>query len=156
MSDLVLTLLRLSYLLLLWAMVLVCIGVLRQDIFGTRITDRFRGRGSGRHDTAPAPNRSPSVTLVVTEGPLRGTRLDLTTSAVLIGRSPSATLVVEDDFASGRHARIFPHDGAWYLEDLGSTNGTWLSGHRVDGPEPIGMGEPVKIGSTVLELRGGR
>lgn len=156
MSDLVLTLLRLSYLVLLWLMVLVCIGVLRRDIFGTRISDRFRSRKNQTDDGDAPPTRSPTVTLVVLEGPLAGTRLTLTTSAVLIGRSPSATLVVEDDFASGRHARIFPHDGGWYLEDLGSTNGTWLAGHRVEGPEPIGMGQQIKVGSTVLELRGTR
>lgn len=159
MSELVLTLLRLSYLLLLWLLVLACIRVLRRDIFGTSIRRR---RGAGAGAAAPPQNRendgagsfrSQPATLVVLQGPLAGTTLGLHTSAVLIGRSPACTLVVDDDVASGRHARIFPHDRGWYLEDLGSTNGTWLAGIRVSDPTPIPMQTPITIGHTVLELR---
>lgn len=167
MSDLVLTLLRLSYLVLLWLLVLACIGVLRRDIFGTRIFRRGPGQRSGQRSDqrargaeqagdAPAPGRSTPATLVVLDGPLRGTQLSLTTSAVLIGRSPSCSLVIDDDFTSGRHARIFPHDGGWYVEDLGSTNGTWLGEQRVVDPVPVPLGTPLKVGRTVLELRGRR
>ena len=158
MSDLVLTVLRLSYLLLLWLLVLACIGVLRRDIFGTRVLPRGPGRrrrapeDSASATPAAQPGRSAPVTLRVVEGPLTGTQLTLTTSAVLIGRSPSCTLVVDDDFASGRHTRIFPHDGGWYVEDLGSTNGTWLAGERISDPVPVPLGAPVKVGRTVLEL----
>lgn len=161
MSDLVLTLLRLSYLALLWLLVLACIGVLRRDVFGTRVSRR-RGAGQGRpgtrderaDDGAASSARSAPVTLVVLEGPLAGTTLALHASAVLIGRAPSCTLVVDDDFASGRHARIFPHDRGWYVEDLGSTNGTWLGATRVTEPLPVPLGERIKIGRTIIELRG--
>lgn len=158
MSDLVLTLLRMSYLVLLWILVLSCVGVLRRDLFGTAIAQRFRpGRNSS--DTASGSatnsNRSPAVTLAVLEGPLVGTTMALSSSAVLIGRAASSTLVVDDDYTSSRHARIFPHAGGWFVEDLGSTNGTWLAGQRVDAPQRIQPGQRVKIGSTVVELRGG-
>lgn len=164
MSELVITLLRLSYLVLLWALVLACIGVLRRDIFGLRVSSRGKGR-RGRandqsrlngNDAAGGPGRSAPVTLTVLEGPLAGTQLGLHTSSVLIGRAPSCTLVVDDDTASGRHARIFPHDGGWYVEDLGSTNGTWLADARVADPVPVPLGAPVRVGQTVLELRRGR
>lgn len=161
MSELVITLLRLSYLVLLWALVLACIGVLRRDVFGLRVSARGKGRrkrgagGNGKPND-DAGGRSAPVTLSVLEGPLAGTQLGLHTSSVLIGRAPACTLVVDDDTASGRHARIFPHDGGWYVEDLGSTNGTWLGNARVSDPVPVPLGTPVRVGQTILELRRGR
>lgn len=161
MSELLLTLLRLSYLVLLWLMVLLALRTLGRDIFGTRVGARTQQRRLGRRtrveldesDAEAAPNRSAPVTLLVLAGPLQGTQLNLHTSAVLIGRAPSCTLVLDDDYASGRHARIFPHDGRWYVEDLGSTNGSWLGDHRVGEPEPMEPGMQLKIGQTVIELR---
>jgi pSer/pThr/pTyr-binding forkhead associated (FHA) protein len=61
--------------------------------------------------------------------------------------------VLDDDYASGRHARIFPQDGIWWLEDLGSTNGTLLGGNPVTGTVQLPMNTPVRIGQTTLELR---
>lgn len=165
MSELVLTVLRLSFLALLWLMVLWCLRTLRSDIYGTRVGARSatpRRRLGRRTPVAldaedpadsPAQHRSAPVTLVVLAGPLAGTQLNLQSSAVLIGRAPSCTLVLDDDYASGRHARIFPHDGRWFVEDLGSTNGSWLGDHRVGEPEPMNPGLQLKIGQTVIELR---
>jgi pSer/pThr/pTyr-binding forkhead associated (FHA) protein len=72
---------------------------------------------------------------------------------VLIGRAPECTLVLDDDFASARHARLFPQDGGWVVEDTGSTNGTFLGGVRVTDPARVEPGVPVRVGRTVLELR---
>ena len=91
--------------------------------------------------------------MVVTAGPLRGTSLSLGSTPILIGRAPECTLVLDDDFASGRHARLFPQDGGWAVEDLGSTNGTFLGGVRVGEPTRVDLGVPVRVGRTVLELR---
>ena len=63
------------------------------------------------------------------------------------------TLVLNDDYASSRHARIFPQDGQWIVEDLGSTNGTYLDRQKVTRPTPVPLGVPIRIGKTVLELR---
>lgn len=173
MSDLTLTLLRFSFLVLLWLLVLGCIAVIYRDVYGTRLSLSRRTRavrraaaaaaaaagssgGQSLPDGAAHPARSAPVTLVVTAGPLAGAQMSLHTSAVLIGRSPSCTLVLDDDVVSSRHARIFPHDGGWYLEDLGSTNGTWVEGRRVGDAEPLVVGQSVTIGTTVLELRGAR
>ena len=65
-------------------------------------------------------------TMDMTEGPLAGSTVPLSPSSIIIGRSPSSTLVLDDSYASSRHARVFPKDGSWWLEDLGSTNGTIL------------------------------
>ncbi len=160
MSELTLTLLRLGFLALLWLLVLSVVAVLRRDLFGTRVTRRTPAAagpapapGRGRRDVpTPAPNSLPR-TLVVTEGSLKGTTITLGQAPILIGRAPECTLVLEDDFASGRHARLSLQQGTWMVEDLGSTNGTFLGRNRVQDPVPIAPGAPVRIGRTVLELR---
>jgi hypothetical protein len=161
MSELTVGLLRIGYLALLWLLVLSTVAVLRRDLYGTRITDRRRrtarvpaAEPADRPASAPgrARGRSGPSRLVVTEGPLRGTILPLGGSAVLIGRSPGCTLVLDDDYSSSRHARLYPEGDLWFVEDLGSTNGTYLGEHRVDGPTPVPTGTPVRIGQNVLEL----
>jgi protein phosphatase len=72
---------------------------------------------------------------------------------ITIGRANDATLVLSDDYASSRHARLFPQNGQWIVEDLGSTNGTYLDRQKVTQPTPVPAGVPIRIGKTVLELR---
>jgi pSer/pThr/pTyr-binding forkhead associated (FHA) protein len=162
MSELTVTLLRLGYLALLWVLVLSTVAVLRRDLYGTKISDRRKasraaGAGGQTRGAAPATSaaRGPAAPtrLVVTEGPLRGTILPLGASSVLIGRAPSCTLVLDDDFSSSRHARLFPQDGGWFVEDLGSTNGTFVGEAKVTAPVPVPTGTPVRVGRTVLELQ---
>ena len=104
------------------------------------------GARDGRRESGP-------TRLVVTEGPLRGTTLPLTSSAILVGRAASCTLVLDDDYSSSRHARLYPENGQWFVEDLGSTNGTFLGSARVDRPTPVTAGAPVRVGKSVLELQ---
>lgn len=173
MSEVTVTLLRLGYLALLWVLVLSAIAVLRRDLYGTRIVDRRRANRASRSATAPAPAAAAPPTpaappqrvpraarsgagptkLVVTEGPLRGTIVPLGPSAVLVGRAPGCTLVLDDDYSSSRHARVFQQDGQWFVEDLGSTNGTFVADQRVEGPTPVPTGTPVRVGRSVLELQ---
>lgn len=176
MTELTVTLFRLGFLALLWAFVFFALSVLRRDLYGTRIATRKRvnqakgggaaasgqeqrGRGarpvaaSGEEQHLPHRQDARPRQLVVTEGPLTGTTLPLSNSGVLIGRSPSCTLVLDDDYSSSRHARIFPAGDEWVLEDLGSTNGTFIGNTKVTQPTAIAAGVPVKIGQTTLELR---
>ena len=88
-----------------------------------------------------------------TTGPLAGTTLPLGTAPITIGRADSSTLVVADDYVSTNHARLVPRDDAWVLEDLGSTNGTFLDRTKVTAPTPVPVGVPIRIGKTTLELR---
>lgn len=102
-------------------------------------------RRRGRH----AP-----TTLTVTEGPLSGTSLPLRGNGILIGRNPECALVLDDDYASGRHCRLFPGSDGWLVEDLSSTNGTFIGRDRLTSPRPVEIGTTLRIGKTVLELRG--
>lgn len=161
MSELAVTLLRLSYLALLWLFILFTLGVLRRDVFGTTVTPRGPGRPAprkkSRRETKPArasaASRSEPRRLIVTEGSLTGSAVPLSNAAVIVGRASTCTLVLDDDYASNRHARFFPHEGAWYVEDLDSTNGTFVNGSRIFQATPVPTGTPVRVGSHVMELR---
>ncbi len=168
MSQLSLTLLRLGFLALLWALVLTAIAVLRADIYGTRVFTRGRGRSATRAVRAPAraPSRASTGVkpvakpatgdkprLAVVSGPLKGTSIPLGESTVTIGRSPRSTLVIEDDYCSSRHARIYLEDGTWMVEDLGSTNGTFLDDGKLTEPEEFAPGSRLTLGATTLEMR---
>ncbi|GAA2085515.1 antibiotic biosynthesis regulator FhaB [Streptomyces albiaxialis] len=170
MSELTLTVMRLGFLAVLWLFVIVSVQVIRSDLFGTRVTqraarraegqrpqqrqaqqqqrpqqDRRRQRGGGRN----APTK-----LVVSEGSLTGTTVALQGQTITLGRAHDSTIVLDDDYASSRHARIYPdRDGQWIVEDLGSTNGTYLDRTRLTTPTPIPPGAPIRIGKTVIELR---
>lgn len=162
MSELTVTVLRLGLLVLLWVFVLSVASVLRTDLYGTRVVNRRpaapgrrRRRKKKAEPDTPVPERSPRAPthLVITTGPLTGTSLPLRESGILIGRNPECALVLDDEFASGRHARIIRGRDGWYVEDLGSTNGTFLGQYRVGDPVPVQVGTSIRIGRTVIELR---
>ena len=156
MSELSLTIIRVAFLAVLWLFVIAAIGVVRTDLLGPATTGR-RGRQVPARQSRPVkpqrPGRGSPRFLVVTAGALKGTSLDLSQEQITLGRANDATLVLKDDYASSRHARIFPQDGQWIVEDLGSTNGTYLDRQKVTRPTPVPLGVPIRIGKTVLELR---
>ena len=158
MNALTLTLIRVAFLAVLWLFVIAAIGVVRTDLFGTAAAKvrRPRNQAPPRPTAPPRPHRPCRGTprfLVVTEGALTGVSIDLTDQQITLGRANDATLVLNDDYASTHHARIFPQDGQWIVEDLGSTNGTYLDRQKVTRPTPVPVGVPIRIGKTVLELR---
>ncbi|PHX60649.1 MAG: hypothetical protein CK552_04765 [Actinobacteria bacterium] len=156
MSELALTLVRLAFLGLLWLFVLLTIFVLRRDL---RQPAETRPTGRPRQPKAPKPAKVArqakvrGTKLVVTEGPLTGTVIPLNTAQVTIGRAPDSTVVIEDDYASSRHARVYPSEGAWLVEDLGSTNGTWINRTRITTPTVLPVGVPLRVGRTTLQLQ---
>jgi hypothetical protein len=149
-AEIVLQIFRFGFLLLLWLFIFAAFRVVRADLFGGRA-----GRVASvppRAAAAKKRQRGPR-TLVVTAGPLTGTKITLSDQPILIGRADDSTLVLTDDFASSRHARLTNRGGQWYVEDLGSTNGTYLDQQRVQGPLQVGTGQPIRIGQTAMELR---
>ncbi len=153
-SALVVAVVKYGLLALLWVFVLLAVRTIRADL-------------SGKPAKATAPTAAPPVakapkpvkrkgaarTLVVTEGELQGATVTLTGVPVSLGRAHDSTLVLTDDYASNKHARLYPQGDDWLVEDLGSTNGTYLGGAKVSRPTAVRIGVPIKIGKTVLELR---
>lgn len=166
MSELAVTMLRFGYLALLWVFVAFALSALRQDLYSsTRVTSRTpRGAGPAPRRGAGAPARAGSAPLsrsaarrtpgrlIVTDGPLSGTSVPLTRNVIVLGRDQACTLVLDDEYASSRHARIFPSGENWVLEDLGSTNGTFLDGQQMAAPSQLAVGSQVRIGQTLIEV----
>src|SRR3954466_14150278 len=144
---------RAGFLVLLWLFVPAALRVVRSDLYaasGLRVsTPGFRRNNA---DKAAKGNKAPRQ-LVVTHGALTGTRISLDGRPILIGRADDSTLVLDDDFASTRHARISLRGTDWYVEDLGSTNGTYLDRAKVTAPQRVPLGAQIRIGKTVIELR---
>lgn len=91
--------------------------------------------------------------LAITSGPKKGTTMELGRDPITIGRAPESVLVLRDDYTSTHHARIMLWKDTWMLQDLGSTNGTFLAGSRVGAPARITIDTPIKVGMTTFELR---
>ena len=147
MSELGLTLARLAFLAMLWGFVIATVLILRRDL-RQPADARPVGQPSRRPPRQPKPSRAGKKTkvvgskLVVVEGPLTGTVIPLST-----------TLVIEDDYASSRHARIYPAEGSWLVEDLGSTNGTWIDRTRITSPTLLTVGAPLRVGRTTIQMQ---
>jgi pSer/pThr/pTyr-binding forkhead associated (FHA) protein len=167
MSPITLTLVKVAFLAVLWLFVIAAVGVMRADLFGSKAATKAARPRTAKPAKPPKPKpqqapprqapqrggRGGPGQLVVTEGPRAGTTIELGQVPITIGRANDSTLVVIDDYASSRHARIFEQGGQWIVEDLGSTNGTYLGRTKVTQPMPIQPGAAIRIGKTVIELR---
>ncbi len=154
MQGIVLQLSRAGFLLLLWVFIWSVLRILRTDIYAPTEAVMVR-RGMALRGTL-LPNRQSRTTpryLVVTAGSLAGTKITLGSQPVLIGRADDSTLVLTDDYSSTRHARLSQRGSEWYVEDLGSTNGTYLDRAKVTTAVRVPIGTPVRIGKTAIELR---
>ena len=158
MNDLVLSLFRLGFLVLIWLLVLSVVGSMRRDL---AIGSRARtGKPSARElkknpelAEPEVPARKAATSLEVVEGPLAGSSIPLRGQPIRFGRAQDATVVLDDDYASGRHARLFPQGSRWFIEDLGSTNGTFVGDNQLSRAQAVEPGQRIRIGKTVLELK---
>jgi len=106
------------------------------------------GGGIGEHATTENATR-----LVITSGAKAGAEFPLGRDEITIGRSSDSAIIIRDDYTSTHHARLMLWNGRWMIQDLDSTNGTFLNGSRVTVPTPIPLGATVKVGATTFELR---
>jgi pSer/pThr/pTyr-binding forkhead associated (FHA) protein len=112
--------------------------------------DRTPPAAAGSDRGAPSPAR-PSMLTVQSDGQRsRSVRLDGSTT---IGRSVECELRLDDTYVSQQHARIFDRGGNWYVEDLGSTNGTFVNDQKLVAPAMLTPGDKVRVGQTTVELR---
>lgn len=157
MNQLTLTLMKVAFLAVLWLFVIAAAGVIRADLWGSKAAAKaLRPRKAAQPAQPKAPpraRRAEPTKLVITQGARAGTTLDLAGTEITMGRGNDVTLPLGDDYSSGRHARLFSQNGQWFVEDLGSTNGTFLGRAKVGRPEPVPVGVPIRIGKTVIELR---
>ncbi|WP_448002078.1 FHA domain-containing protein FhaB/FipA [Agromyces bauzanensis] len=182
MSELTLLVLQLGFLLLLWVFIFAIVYALRSDLFGQRVRklqpDAAAAApvaasvfptagvapgaptGAVSHPAAPAsgPGGETASTenatrLVITSGQKAGAEFPLGRDEITIGRSSDSAIIIRDDYTSTHHARLMLWNGRWMIQDLDSTNGTFLNGSRVTVPTPIPLGATVKVGATTFELR---
>ncbi len=162
MQELTLLLIRLAYLAILWIFVFGALSVIRSDMFGARVETAGPNRREQRQAQKAASKearrsgkaaKGAPTQVVVIDGPNVGQSALLSQAPILIGRGPDAAIRLDDDYVSTRHARIGLSGDTWYVEDLGSTNGTYLGGTRLTQPTTITLGTRIRIGKTSLELK---
>lgn len=153
MSELTLTLIKVGFLALLWLFVLSSVSVIKSDMFGERVEPAQPPAKPVKAVRPPRKRRGAPSKLVITEGVNAGVSVPLDGTPILLGRGPDATIRLDDDYVSTRHARFVPHGDDWYVEDLGSTNGTYIGSQRITAPMAVSMGVQVRLGKTIAELK---
>ncbi|WP_144418995.1 FHA domain-containing protein FhaB/FipA [Bifidobacterium actinocoloniiforme] len=176
MTELTFAILKYGFLALLWVFLWLAIRSLRKDIetFSPKVSRTQRKRQRAARKAVPAAISAPPTPepaslsrrrahaaggqpslLVVIDGPLAGSSLPLDAQPITLGRASSNSMVLDDEFVSSHHARVYqdPVSGQWAIEDLGSTNGTVVAGQRLNEPTILPTGTPVRIGATTFELR---
>ena len=166
MSDLALLIVRIGFVAVLWIFVFSIISVIRADLFGQKVVGRAAKAAAPTVVSAPVVPAPPSARvqqtgpvgaipsrLVITQGDRAGVELALTGKEILIGRAASCDLLVDDEYASSQHAKLIQMNNDWLIQDLNSTNGTFLAGNRVGTPAVVKLNTPVRVGKTVFELR---
>jgi hypothetical protein len=158
MSELTLTLIKLGFLALLWMFVLAVLSVIRSDLFGAKVDSRAAAPVAAAAGRTPKPvkpvkkRKGLPASVTIADGPQAGVGATLAEDPVIIGRGSDCQIRLDDDYSSTRHARVFPSEGQWWVEDLGSTNGTYLDGQRVTHPMPAEIGGSIRIGRTTLNI----
>ncbi len=178
MSDLALFIVRAAFVVILWIFIFTLISVVRSDLFGQKLVRRVVKANSPKVLSSPVlpqaavrasaqtelllpkapdsnkPSRVVPDRLLITAGDKAGYQLKLDRREITIGRAETSDLVIDDEFASTNHARLVKLNDEWTLQDLGSTNGTFLDGVKVTSPVAFKVGSEVRIGKTAFELRG--
>lgn len=170
MSELTVTIIKLAFLALLWLFIISAVAVMRADLFGTRV-GRARDanvlvgappagvaappqpKTKQRAAKPPKPRKGQPTQAVIVGGNGAGSAVRLANDTVTLGRGPECDLTIDDEYISTRHAVFRQHEGLWYAEDLGSTNGTFVDRARIHGPTEVRIGSLVRLGKTTLELR---
>ena len=168
MSELALFIVRLGFVAVLWIFVFSIISVIRADLFGQKVVSRVAAANAPEVVSAPLGNTAPfgsnpslvseptgstAAKLVIIEGEKTGQMVRLERREITIGRSPDSDLIVDDEYASTHHAKLILINNDWLIQDLNSTNGTYLDGSRVGTPAVVKLNTPVRVGKTVFELR---
>jgi pSer/pThr/pTyr-binding forkhead associated (FHA) protein len=155
-SEIALTVIKVLFLALLWLFILSAVSVIRSDLFGRTV--RSEDDAPQQLESPPPPprrrgrQRGEPRALTITQGAQAGETATFVDNVILIGRGADCQLILEDDYVSTRHARVVAGDEGPYVEDLGSTNGTYVNGQRITAPTSVSLVDTIRIGKTVLKL----
>ena len=157
MSEIALTVIKVLFLALLWLFILSVASVIRSDLFGKTVAAPDQPRPLELESPPPPPKKTRRARgeprlVMITQGQQSGTSAELAGGVVLIGRGADCQLILDDDYVSTRHARIVAAETGIYVEDLGSTNGTYVNGQRITAPTSLTLADTVRIGKTVIRL----
>lgn len=155
MPDLVLLILKYVFLALLWIFVARAVRAVLIELRPAKAAAPTRGAPvpSQPPPRKGKPKKAPGKAVVIEGTELKGKSFALS-GELTIGRADQCQVRIEKDtYVSSMHARIFPRDASYMVEDLGSTNGTYLNRRRITAPAELQRGDRVKVGKTVLEMR---
>ena len=157
MSEIALLIIKVAFLALLWLFILSAVSVIRSDLFGKTVRASDQPQPQELETPPPPPKKAkrqrgqPRV-FMISQGKQAGLSADLAGGVIMIGRSADCQLILDDDYVSTRHARVIGAPTGIYIEDLGSTNGTYVNGQRITAPTTITLADTVRIGKTMLRL----
>jgi len=157
MSEIALLIIKVIFLALLWLFILSAVSVIRSDLFGKTVRASDQPQPQELETPPPPPKKAkrqrgqPRV-FMISQGNQAGLSADLAGGVIMIGRSADCQLILDDDYVSTRHARVVGAPTGIYIEDLGSTNGTYVNGQRITAPTTITLADTVRIGKTMLRL----
>jgi hypothetical protein len=157
MSEIALLIIKVVFLALLWLFILSAVSVIRSDLFGKTVRASDQPQPQELETPPPPPRKAkrprgqPRV-FTISQGNQAGLSADLAGGVIMIGRSADCQLILDDDYVSTRHARVVGTPTGIYIEDLGSTNGTYVNGQRITAPTTITLADTVRIGKTMLRL----
>lgn len=157
MSEIALLIIKVVFLALLWLFILSAASVIRSDLFGKTVRASEQLQPQELETPPPPPRKAkrqrgqPRV-FTISQGNQAGLSAELAGGVIMIGRSADCQLILDDDYVSTRHARVVGAPTGIYIEDLGSTNGTYVNGQRITAPTTITLADTVRIGKTMLRL----
>jgi len=150
MDEQLLTILKLCLLALLYLFFLRVLRAVWTEIRGPKVVESSPRRA--QREARKVERQQAQVQLAIVEPPaLKGRRYDLG-DELTVGRAAGCQVTIDDTYASQLHARVFARDGQLFVEDLGSTNGTYLNRKKVQGPQAMRRGDRLQVGNTVMEL----
>ncbi|TYO97377.1 FHA domain-containing protein [Desulfallas thermosapovorans] len=158
--DIVLFVLRTAFIVLIYVFIFIVLIHLIKDLHNTAEpragnTAAMREGGAYRVAAPAGMERSGPGVLVVESAPaeydMEGVEFALSRE-LRLGRGPNNEVILPDRFASNNHARLFSRDGQFWLEDLGSKNGTYLNGKPLAGPAVLANGDQIRIGEIIFKF----
>ncbi|CAN5826250.1 FHA domain-containing protein [soil metagenome] len=136
-----LLILQLGFVALLYVILLRFAGTLLRDLRSAEQVQLASRSGIGRLSVLESPENEPPADTTIALGPINS-----------IGRNVNNTIYVEDDFVSTNHAMLTFRGRSWFVEDQGSTNGTYVNGHRIDRPVALSFGDELMVGRVRMRL----